>query len=89
MVGIQKPLPVSRIINCIVPMRGKKKKKEKSELCGLEPQRDTVAPKSELCLGLPLSPASWAPGYLLLQEVQNQTLKVLRSKIASLEPNRY
>lgn len=37
-----------------------KKKKEKSELCGLEPQKDTLAPKRELCLGLLLSPASGA-----------------------------
>lgn len=73
MVGIQEPLPVSRVIYCIVPA-GKTK--------------GPIAPTSEMRWGQPTSPLPQGPGHLLLQEVQHQILQGLCSKIASLESNR-
>lgn len=61
MVGIQEPLPVSRVINCIVPA-GKNKREG---LCStVHPQRDLTVLESERAGASPPLPGLQGPGIL-------------------------
>lgn len=80
MVGIQEPLPVSRVINCIVPAGTNKRE-------GLRCTKGPESPQERACWSQPTSAGRRGPGYLLLQEVQDQILQGLCPKIASLESN--
>ena len=84
MVGVQEPLPVSRVINRIVPVG---QMKEEGRVPQAGSTKGLTALKTELCWAH-CSPTSGHPRYLLLQEVQDQILQGLCSKVASLESNR-
>ena len=73
MVGIQEPLPVSRVINRIVPV-GQTKGEGRAPQAGST--KGLTALKTELCWAH-CSPPSGHPRYLLLQEVQDLQSKGL------------